>query len=171
MSPYNNQFQQVRMFRAVKIYGLTLVACAFMPGTLHASTDKKITLGDSFSAKKTYSVQECTSNSALCKDKKIKLTGIVAKVCQSKGCWFELKGNSETSVRITSLGYKFFVPKDTSGMLATVEGVFEESETPAETAQHFEDDRVKGTSEKPKKITMPIKEFKLAATSVELKPK
>jgi hypothetical protein len=134
--------------------------------SLYASN--KVVLGEPLSSEKVFTVDECLQKNSICRGKKIKLTGTVAKVCQSKGCWFALQGKSETTVRITSLGYKFFVPKNSSGMLATVEGVFVENITSAEDAQHFEDDRVKGTSEKPKKISQPVKEFKLEATAVQL---
>jgi hypothetical protein len=53
--------------------------------------------------------------------KAVCIEGTVEKVCQSKGCWLELK-QGERSVHVTFAGYSFFVPKDSSGSAVKLEG-------------------------------------------------
>lgn len=125
--------------------------------------------GDALSKSPAKSVDECIRESSKINGKTVKISGKVKQVCQTKGCWFTLVGDKGDTVRITSLGYKFFVPTNADGRYATVEGIFGVKELSAEMAQHYEDDRVAGTNEAPKKITTATKEFSLAATAVELK--
>jgi Domain of unknown function (DUF4920) len=49
--------------------------------------------------------------------------GVIQKVCQKKGCWMELAPKAgEAGMRVTFKGYSFFVPTDSEGRQATVEG-------------------------------------------------
>ncbi|MYK45279.1 MAG: DUF4920 domain-containing protein [Gammaproteobacteria bacterium] len=51
--------------------------------------------------------------------------GKVDKVCQTKGCWLELIPADESrGVRVTFEDYGFFVPKDSKGWMARLEGRF-----------------------------------------------
>ena len=51
--------------------------------------------------------------------------GKVDKVCQVKGCWLELMPSGESrGVRVTFENYGFFVPKDSMGWSARLEGEF-----------------------------------------------
>ena len=51
--------------------------------------------------------------------------GKVDKVCQMKGCWLELMPVDESrGVRVTFENYGFFVPKDSMGWMARLEGKF-----------------------------------------------
>ena len=134
-----------------------------------ASPSSVVVRGDPLSKGPAKTVDECAQESAKFDGKVVKITGTVKQVCKAKGCWFTLTGKGRETVRITSQGYKFFVPTNADGRLATVEGVFGVKELSAEMAQHYEDDRVAGTKEVPQKITTSAKEFSLAATAVELK--
>jgi hypothetical protein len=53
--------------------------------------------------------------------KSVRLEGTIEKVCESKGCWLELKQGTQ-SVHVTFAGYSFFVPKDTAGQPVVLEG-------------------------------------------------
>ena len=100
----------------------------------------------------------------------VKVTGAVKTVCKKKGCWFVIKDpKSNEQIRITSLGYKFFVPKDCEGQTATVEGQFEVKTMSVAEGQHLEDDRVEGTGKKAQKVTKTSQEYRLASVGVELK--
>jgi len=100
----------------------------------------------------------------------VKVTGAVKTVCKKKGCWFVIEDTqSKEQVRITSLGYKFFVPKDCEGYKATVEGQFEVKTMSVAEGQHLEDDRVEGTGKKAKQVTKTSQEYRLASVGVELK--
>ncbi len=59
-------------------------------------------------------------------DQTVILEGAVKKVCQVKGCWMEVspKG-ADRGIRVTFKDYAFFMPTDSQGAEARLEGVFE----------------------------------------------
>jgi hypothetical protein len=64
--------------------------------------------------------------------------GAVKKVCQMMGCWMELVPAGETAgIRVTFKDYGFFVPKDSAGFAARLEGVFEQNVFSKEDADHL----------------------------------
>lgn len=103
-------------------------------------------------------------------DKDVKLTGRVSGVCQSKGCWMKLTTNEPgaPSVRVTFKDYGFFVPRDSMGKTAIVEGRFKVKTLSVAEAQHYADDATKAGQAPPKKITEPQHEFSIVATGVEM---
>jgi hypothetical protein len=125
--------------------------------------------GEALSAAPAKSVDEAVKSWKALDGKTVKVSGVVKSVCQQKGCWFGLVGKDGKIIRITSMGYKFFVPTNSAGKEAVVEGKFGARTLSASLAQHYEEDRVLGTSEKPKTISEPVKEFTLAATAVEIR--
>lgn len=120
--------------------------------------------------------------------KDVALSGVVEKVCQQKGCWFTLTQPDQPgspSVRITSKGYLFFVPKNTSGYHAVVEGTFNIKTLSAEEAGHFAADEAKmkapsGAGVDPHAPASPTagepvqsgvrEEYQFSAVGVELRP-
>ena len=85
--------------------------------------------------------------------KEVVLKGRIDKVCQSKGCWFTIRDAKDpegkkdgVSVRVTSKGYLFFVPKDLAGRTAFVRGVLTRKRLSADEAQHFIDDEARATA-------------------------
>lgn len=55
--------------------------------------------------------------------KVVRTTGTIARVCQQRGCWMELRSGAVGNVaRVPMAGHAFFVPPDSSGRLATVQG-------------------------------------------------
>jgi hypothetical protein len=90
---------------------------------------------------------------ATSESKEVVLKGRIEKVCQSKGCWFTIRDAQDTdskigglSVRVTSKGYLFFVPKDLAGRTAFVRGVLTRKKLSADEAQHFIDDEARATA-------------------------
>ncbi|MFW7380501.1 MAG: DUF4920 domain-containing protein [Oligoflexus sp.] len=153
-----------------KFFALLLIVS---PASLYASSEKSdlIKKGQTLSSQPAKTVEACLANSTTLHGQTIKVEGEVKSVCQKKGCWFVLQGEDGGQIRITSMGYKFFVPKDAKGMFATIEGKFEVQEIDAKLAQHYEDDRVHGSSEKAQNIRAARQEFAIAATAVELRRK
>ncbi len=50
--------------------------------------------------------------------------GTIGRVCQNRGCWMELRAETDQRVaRVPMAGHAFFVPMDSSGRAATVQGV------------------------------------------------
>ncbi len=71
-------------------------------------------------------------------DQTVVLEGAVKRVCQMKGCWMELmpKG-ADRGIRVTFKDYAFFVPSDSTGYAARLEGMFEENVFSKSDADHL----------------------------------
>ena len=64
--------------------------------------------------------------------------GKVDKVCPMKGCWLELMPAGESrGVRVTFENYGFFVPKDSMGWTARLEGEFVREELSKREVDHL----------------------------------
>jgi len=96
--------------------------------------------------------------------KTVRTEGVVSTVCQEKGCWMTLKSGDQ-SVRVTFKDYGFFVPKDSAGMTAVLEGVFVVKTIPEKTAKHYAGETPGG---KPDAVKGDQKELSLVASGVEL---
>ena len=132
--------------------------------------DGIIRRGLPLSKKAALSVSQAIKNEDKIKDGYVKVHGTIKSVCKKKGCWFVIKDTkSQQKIRITSLGYKFFVPKDCEGYQATVEGQFESKTMSVAEGQHIADDKAANTGKKAKKVTQEIKEYRIASVGVELK--
>jgi hypothetical protein len=96
--------------------------------------------------------------------KTVKTEGTVSAVCQEKGCWMVLKSGDQR-VRVTFKNYGFFVPKDSAGATAVLEGVFTVKTIPEATAKHYAEETPGG---RPDAIKGDQKELSLVASGVEL---
>ena len=97
-------------------------------------------------------------------DSKVRVTGEVAAVCRKKGCWMVLKGKKPgNSARITFANYSFFVPLDSAGSKATVEGRISVKKLGDAERKHLADDAGKPVD------AIPTQEVRLVATAVELR--
>lgn len=55
--------------------------------------------------------------------KTIRTEGQIARVCQSMGCWMELRADENSpSVRVPMAGHAFFVPKESINRHASIQG-------------------------------------------------
>jgi hypothetical protein len=90
----------------------------------------------------------------------------VRKACQRKGCWMELATDDKgPGVRVTFKDYAFFVPVDSAGSSARVEGLVKVAELSEERAKHYESEGAivpRGKDGKPREV-------QLVATGVELR--
>jgi uncharacterized protein DUF4920 len=98
--------------------------------------------------------------------KTVRVEGQVRKACEKKGCWMELaEGAKGAGVRVTFKDYGFFVPLDSAGSAARVEGVVKVTELSESMAKHYEAEGAqvpRGTDGKPREV-------QLVATGVELR--
>jgi hypothetical protein len=100
--------------------------------------------------------------------KTVLLEGQVRKACERKGCWMELataKDAKGPGVRVTFKDYGFFVPLDSAGSMARVEGVVKVAELSDERAKHYESEGAivpRGSDGK-------AREVQLVASGVELR--
>jgi hypothetical protein len=100
----------------------------------------------------------------------VKLTGTVGGVCQKKGCWMTV-GTGEPgkeTVRVTFKDYGFFVPRNSLGKQAVVEGRFQVTTLSQKEAQHYAEDAAKEGAPV-QKVTEPQKALAMVATGVEIK--
>ena len=98
--------------------------------------------------------------------KTVRVEGQVRKACEKKGCWMELaEGAKGAGVRVTFKDYGFFVPLDSAGSQAKVEGVVKVTELSESRAKHYEGEGAivpRGADGKPREV-------QLVATGVELR--
>lgn len=97
----------------------------------------------------------------------VTVEGKVRKVCQAKGCWMELAAGDEgPGARVTFENYGFFVPVDSSGATATVEGRLEVTEMTPGQVDHMESE---GASVPGKAADGSAREVRIVARGVELR--
>ena len=135
----------------------------------HVDPDGIVRRGESLSAAKVHTVADVMAGAQKLDGRLVKVTGTVGKVCRKSGCWFELKGDDDKhGIRITSKGYRFFVPSKAAGMKATLEGDIKVRLLDVATAQHYADDEAEGTGKPAAKVTAPVPEISIAAVGLEM---
>jgi uncharacterized protein DUF4920 len=99
------------------------------------------------------------------KDADVITTGTVRRACSRKGCWMELARGEEPGCRVTFKDYGFFVPTDSAGAQARVQGRLETQEIAPARVRHLEAEGAKFAAKKPDGSAT---EVTLIATAVEL---
>ncbi len=94
----------------------------------------------------------------------ILVTGRLTDVCQKKGCWTILKDGPQ-SVRVRFKDYGFFLPKDSAGSVAYVEGLVAVKTLSEKDARHYEAESQDGD---PASIRGPQRELGFTASGVRL---
>jgi hypothetical protein len=98
--------------------------------------------------------------------KTVLVEGTVRKACTRKGCWMELSSADKgPGVRVTFKDYGFFVPLDSAGSSAKVEGLVKLAELSEETAKHYESEG----ATVPRAADGKPREVHLVASGVELR--
>lgn len=135
--------------------------------------DGVVRRGDDFTVATSMSVADTIDKAKTLAGKKVKIEGTVSQVCAKKGCWFAIAPSEDAkpaeTIRITSKGYRFFVPRDAVGQKATIEGELEVKTMSVEEAQHMADDAAEASGEPAEKVTEEQVEVRIAAVAVELK--
>jgi hypothetical protein len=97
--------------------------------------------------------------------KRVRIEGVVERVCQSEGCWMQIAPESGASgIRVTFQNHSFFVPKDSKSMKFKAEGEFSVKVLDKAQVDHLIEDGAKierkpdGTAD----------EVRFVATGVEL---
>lgn len=96
-----------------------------------------------------------------------KVTAPITAACQKKGCWMTVDMGG-TEMRVTFKDYGFFVPKNSSGHTATMEGVARKEEISVATLKHYAEDEGK-TKAEIAAISKPVTEYSFEATGVIIK--
>lgn len=95
----------------------------------------------------------------------IKVQGTVQEVCQAKGCWMTMELGQDKSMRITFKDYGFFVPLNSSGKTAVIQGELKKEITTVATLKHYAKDAGK-SHEEIEAITEPKTELVFTADGV-----
>ena len=67
--------------------------------------------------------------------------------CQTSGCWMDLDVGNDEVVKVTFKDYAFFVPLDSEGKIATVEGFAKKEMIPVDMLKHYAEDEGKSQEE------------------------
>jgi hypothetical protein len=98
----------------------------------------------------------------------VTVEGSVRKACTRKGCWMELAESAREGTpgcRVTFKNYGFFVPVDSAGSHARVQGQVQVDTLAAEAVRHYEEEGAVFAGKQPDGTA---KEVRLVATGVEL---
>ncbi len=138
--------------------------------------DGVVRRGEALTQAASLSVVAALEEAKVLDGKSVKVTGTVDQVCAKKGCWFVLRPHDPThaaaakTIRITSKGYRFFMPRSSVGQEAVVEGDLKVTTLSESEAQHLEDDRVEAEGGEAQKIVGEKVEVQIAAVAVEMRP-
>jgi len=97
-------------------------------------------------------------------DKTVTTEGKVQRACTRKGCWMEI-GEGDDACRVTFKDYGFFVPRDSAGAYARIQGKVATRVVEAAAVEHLE---AEGARFKNKKPDGSATEVRLIASAVEL---
>ena len=101
--------------------------------------------------------------------KTYKVSARVEKVCKKKGCWFTLTDEGvDEPVRVKMKDYGFFVPRNTDGATAIVEGELIHRTVPKKEAEHYAKDEVAGTDEQPREVEGDQEKWEMMITAAQL---
>ncbi|WP_171449037.1 DUF4920 domain-containing protein [Corallococcus carmarthensis] len=131
-----------------------------------AGTGWTLTRGEPLKGEPTVKLAELLAKPQAHDGKVVRVEGQVRKACEKKGCWLELAPDAKSpGVRVTFKDYGFFVPLDSAGSQARVEGVVKVAELSDAHAKHYEAEGAivpRGTDGKPREV-------QLVASGVELR--
>jgi Domain of unknown function (DUF4920) len=96
----------------------------------------------------------------------IKIKGDISGVCQAKGCWMNVPISAEEDMTIRFKGYKFFVPKNSKGHSAIIDGVAYVDTVSVARLRHKAEDSKKLSKEEIEKITEPEIQYSFMASGV-----
>lgn len=98
----------------------------------------------------------------------VTVEGDIMGVCQKKGCWLEMKLNDEQNMTVRFKDYEFFVPMNSTGKKAVIEGIAKVEVQDVNWLKHKASDAGK-SQEEIDLITEPITSVTFMATGVIIK--
>lgn len=143
--------------------------CANHPAATTASaptTGTTLTRGEKLKGAQLVELQKLLASPTDYEGKTIAVEARVRQACEKKGCWMELAGADKgPGVRVTFKDYGFFVPLDSAGSTAKVEGVVKVAMLDEQKVKHYE---AEGASV-PRGKDGKYREVQLVAVGVELR--
>ena len=116
------------------------------PATATSTSSKNgpVKRGAAFTVAAETSLQNVLAKPADFEGKTVKIRGEVARCCVMKGCWMELTAEGlEQGIRVRFKDYAFFVPLDSAGASALVEGQINSRKLEEANAKHLEEEGAK----------------------------
>lgn len=133
-----------------------------------AATGKTSVHGSAISPGHEVALAKVLANPREFEGKTVTVSGDVRRVCKKMGCWMELatdKTETAPGCRVFFGAHQFFVPKDSDGSHARVQGEVQVKQVDAAFVEHLEQE---GASFKTKNADGTADEVRLVATGVEL---
>ncbi len=125
-----------------------------------AATDPSqvVVRGDKLKGLKKVELASLLASPASVDGQEVALEGKVRRACTAKGCWMELAPSEKgPGVRVTFKDYGFFVPLDSAGRTAKVEGKVIVAGLSEERARHYESEGAsvpRGADGKPREVQL-----------------
>ena len=138
------------------------------PRASASSASKTSVYGSAIGAGNRAKLSEVLAEPAQYEGKTVVVEGEVRRVCKKMGCWMELAtANSDTApgCRVFFGAHQFFIPKDSDGARARVQGEVQVQKVQASFVEHLEQE---GASFKSKNPDGTANEVRLVASGVEL---
>lgn len=124
--------------------------------------------GVAFKEENTLSLENALKNFAEKGEADAQISGEIETVCQSQGCWFDLKGAN--GPQTIDFGHKFLIHKDIAGKKVVVNGGFYSDTTSVEQQIHdaMDDSKSMTLEEAKKKFVAPAITIGFEATGVKI---
>ena len=125
--------------------------------------------GAKLSAGPELALKEVLASPERFRDQVITVEGHVRSACTRRGCWMEVAEGADPKLpgcRVTFKDYGFFVPTDSAGARAKVQGTLGVNTLPPERVAHLESE---GGQFPRKNADGSVDELRLVATGVELR--
>jgi hypothetical protein len=100
--------------------------------------------------------------------KMVLIEGVVVRSCKMEGCWAEVAENKDSkSVRVKMKGHAFFIPLESAGANARVEGTFQVKTLSKAMVDHMTEED--GAKFENRNADGTVTEVSFEATGIELK--
>lgn len=148
--------------------GLLPLLCSLLLLACGAATESDLPAGRDFGAgirlRDTTRLVEVVRHPERYAGRPVLVRAQVTDACQRRGCWIVLSDGQE-GIRVRFQDYGFFLPKDSAGKLAYVEGLVASETLSEETARHYEAETEGGD---PSRIRGPQQVVSFTASGVRL---
>jgi hypothetical protein len=148
--------------------GAWVVLLLLSASAVWAEAERALPTGEDYGAGLTLEeitpLRDVLSRPELHVDRTLLVKGRIRDVCQKKGCWMMLT-DGEAQMRVRFADYGFFVPKDSIGKDAYVEGRVAVEEVSEKEARHYEAEAIDGD---PSRVHGPQRVVSFTATGARL---
>jgi hypothetical protein len=144
-------------------------AASATPSAAPAAQSPAKAFGAPISAGPELALAEVLSKPERFRDQAITVEGQVRSACTRRGCWMEIAEGGDPKLpgcRVTFKDYGFFVPTDSAGARAKVQGTLGVNTLPPERVAHLESE---GGQFPRKNADGSVDELRLVATGVEMR--